>query len=49
MVYIAEPYKHYEDPNKLEELKTNIEDQGFTIIDNLEIRTNFLYITAIKI
>ena len=49
MIYIADPYKHYEDPNKLEELKTNIEDSGFTIIDNLEIRNNFIYITAIKI
>lgn len=48
-IYIAEPVKHYETIEDQNSLKLLLENSGFKIVGNLDIREKFIYITGIKL
>lgn len=48
VIYIAEPMKNYETEGERNNLIKLVKSFGFQIIDNLECRGKFLYLSAIK-
>jgi predicted methyltransferase len=49
MIYISEPSKNYDTPEKQNELISVLNEIGFQQVGEIENRGKFIYITGIKI